>query len=252
MAANLAFKAALAGPRLIARSPLAVLAWVAVRLAEQYVSLAVLLAARLAGAVNGLGAVWAVLLALPFEAVLVAAILRAELKPQARAFGFLRLGRVEANMAGLLILAGLAGALIAVPTSLAAAYLAFALKQPLLAGAALVTGSVVAVLALARFAPATAMMVDRQRLDLIVAWRASKGAYLLVVLIVVGASMADRLLGSAAQALASQPPPISWEALLAPGRLIILAWRSVTGVLALAVMGGAVATVWRAAKQTVD
>jgi hypothetical protein len=245
MAANPAVQAALAGPRLIGRSPLAFLAWVGLRLAEQYVSLAILMGARLGGAALGVGAVWAVLLSVPFEAVLVAAILRAELKPDKRAFAFLRIGRVEANMAGLLMLAGLAGAIIAVPASIAVADLGFALKQPLLAGAALTLGAVVAALVLIRFAPATAMLVDERRLDLVAAWRASKGRYLILVGVVIGATILERLLGSAASSLAAQPELSSWAAVFSPLRLIILAWRSLTGVAALALMAGAVATVWR-------
>lgn len=252
MAANLAVRAALAGPRLIGRSPLAFLAWVGMRLAEQYVSLAILLAARLGGAALGVGAVWAVLLAVPFEAVLVAAMLRAELKPEKPAFAFLRLGIVEANMAGLLVLAGLAGALVAVPASIAAAYAAFALKQRLLAGSALVIGALAAALMLMRFAPAPAVLVDERRVDLGAAWRASRGRYLVLVLVVVGATVLERLLGSAASSLAVQPELGSWGALASPLRLIVLAWRSLTGVAALALMAGAVATVWRAAKQTLD
>jgi hypothetical protein len=252
MAANLAIQAALAGPRLIGRSPLTFLAWVGVRLVEQYVSLAILLAARVGGAALGVGAVWAVLLALPFEAVLVAAMLRAELKPEKRAFAFLRLSHVEANMAGLLVLAGLAGAIIAVPASIAAAYAALALKQRLLAGTALAVGSVLAALLLMRFAPAPAILVDERRNDLIGAWRASRGRYLVLVVVVIGAAVLERLLGSAASSLAVQPELASWSALFSPLRLIILAWRSLTGVAALALMAGAAATVWRAAKQTLS
>lgn len=252
MAANPAREAALAGVRLIGRSPLAFLAWVGVRLAEQYVTLAILLAARLGGAILGVGAVWAVLVALPFEAVLVAAILRAELKPEQRAFAFLRLSRVEANMAGLLVLAGLAGALIAVPASIIAAYAALALKQRLLAGSALLVGALVAALALMRFAPAPAMLVDGRRLDLIGAWRASKGRYLILVVVVIAATVLERLVGSAVSNLAVQPELASWPSLLSPTRLIVLLWRSLTGVAALALMAGAAATVWRAAKQTLD
>jgi hypothetical protein len=252
MAANPARETALAGLRLIGRSPLAVLAWVGVRLAEQYASLAVLLAARLWGAAPGVGAVWAVLVALPFEAVLVAAILRAELKPQARAFAYLRLGRVEANMAGLLVLAGLAGALIAVPTAVAAAYVVFALKQSLLGGSTLLIGSVAAALALMRFAPAPAMLADERRLDLIAAWRASRGRYLVLVVVVIGAMVLERLAGSGVSSLAVQPELDSWQALFSPMRLIVLAWRSLTGVAALALMAGAAATVWRESKTTLS
>lgn len=250
MAANPAREAAVAGARLIGRSPLAFLAWVAVRLAEQYVSLAILLAARLGGAALGVGAVWAVLAALPFEAVLICAILRAQLKPEQRALAFLRLGPVEANMAGLLVLAGLAGALIAVPTSIAAAYLALALKQRLLAGSALLVGSIVAALVLMRFAPAPAILVDERRLDLIGAWRASKGRYLVLVVVILAATALERLVGSAAAGLAVQPELASWSALFSPMRLIILLWRSLTGVAALALMAGAAATVWRESKTT--
>jgi hypothetical protein len=252
MAANPARAAALAGARLIGRSPLTYLAWVAVRLASEYVALAVLLAASLGHAAPGVGAVWAVLLSLPFEAVLIAAVLRAELKPERRAFAFLRLSRVEANMAGLLVLAGRAGALIAVPASIAAAYAAFALKQRLLAGTALLIGSLVAALGLMRFAPAPAILVDEGRLDLIGAWRASKGRYLILVVVVIAATVLERLLGSAVSTLAVQPGLASWAALASPARLIVLLWRSLTGVAALALMAGAAATVWRASKQTLD
>jgi hypothetical protein len=252
MATNPAREAALAGLRLIGRSPLAFLAWVGVRLAEQYASLGILLVARLWGAVLGVGAVWAVLVALPFEAVLVSAILRAELKPQARGFAYLRLGPVEANMVGLLVLAGLTGALIAVPTALAAAYVLFALKRPLLGGSALLIGSVAAALVLMRFALAPAMLVDERRLDLMAAWRASRGRYLVLVVVVIGAMVLERLVGSGVSSLAVQPELDSWQALFSPMRLIVLAWRSLTGVAALALMAGAVATVWRESKTTLS
>jgi hypothetical protein len=246
MVTNLALQALLAGPRLIGRSPLACLAWVGVRLLEQYLSLAILLAARLGGATLGVGGVWAALLAVPFEAVLVAAILRALLKPEKPDFAFLRLGAVEAKMAGLLVLAGLVGALVALPISIAAAYVAFALKQPLLAGSALVIGSIVAALVLMRFAPAPAILVDERRLDLGDAWRASRGRYFVLVVVVVGAVVLERIFGGLATRLAAQPDLASWAALFSPLRLIILAWRSLTGVAALALMAGAAATVWRA------
>jgi hypothetical protein len=251
-AANPAREAALAGVSLIGRSPLAFLAWVGVRLAEQYVSLAVLLGTSLGHAAAGVGSVWAVLLALPFEAALVSAILRAELKPQARAVAFLRVGSLEGKMAGLLVLAGLTAALIAVPASVAAAYAAFALKQRLLAGSALLIGSLIAALVLMRFAPAPAILVDEGRLDLIGAWRASKGRYLILVVVVIAATVLERLVGSALANLAVQPELDSWPSLLSPTRLIVLLWRSLTGVAALALMAGAAATVWRAAKQTLD
>ena len=252
MAGDLIIQALLSGPRLIGRSPLAFLAWVAVRLAEQYVSLAVILAARLGGATLGVGSIWAALLAVPFEAVLVSAVLRAALQPEKRAAAFLRFGGVEAKMASLLVLAGLAGVLIAVPASIAATYAIFTLKQLFLVRSALLIGAVAAALMLMRFAPAPAILVDERRLDLPAAWRASRGRYLLLALVVVGAMVLERLSGSAATALAAQPALGSWDSLASPGRLIILAWRSLTGVAALVLMAGAVATVWRASKQTVD
>jgi hypothetical protein len=110
----------------------------------------------------------------------------------------------------------------------------------------------VAGLALMRFAPAPAILVDERRLDLIAAWRASRRRYLLLVGVVALATVLERLLGSAAAVLAVQPELGSWAALFSPGRLIILAWRSLTGVAALTLMAGAVAVVWRASKQTLD
>ena len=238
-------EAVLAGPRLLARSPLAFVAWVLLRIAEQYATLAVLLAARLGGAVLGVGAVWAVLLALPFEAVLVAALLRAQLKPQAKAFAYLRLGRVEFNMAGLLVLAGLAGALIALPVSIAAAYVGFGLKLPLVAGSSLAIGSLAAALGLMRFAPAAAIVAEGGRVDLAAAWRASRGRYVLLLAVVVGAAAAERILGAAVTGAIAPPALSSWSALAAPLRFAGIAWRSLVGVAALTVMAGAVATVWR-------
>ncbi len=244
-------QAVLAGPRLLARSPLSFIAWVLLRLVEQYVTLAVLLAARLGGAVLGVGAVWAVLLALPFEAVLIAALLRAELKPEAKAFAFLRLGTVEFNMAGLLVLAGLAGAVIALPASIAAAYAGFGLRQPLVAGSALAIGSVAAALALMRLTPAAAIVAEGGRVDLAAAWRASRGRYILLAAIVIAAAALERILGAAVTGPIVPPELASWAALASPLRLAGVAWRSLVGVAALAVMTGAIATVWRT-RQTLD
>jgi hypothetical protein len=142
--------------------------------------------------------------------------------------------------------------LIAVPTALAAAYVLFALKRPLLGGSALLIGSVAAALVLMRFALAPAMLVDERRLDLMAAWRASRGRYLVLVVVVIGAMVLERLVGSGVSSLAVQPELDSWQALFSPMRLIVLAWRSLTGVAALALMAGAVATVWRESKTTLS
>ena len=245
-------QAGLAGLRLIGRFPLAFLAWVALRMAEQYVTLAVLLGAQLSHAMPGIGAIWAVLLALPFEAVLIAAILRAELKPTAKGAAFIRLGDVEFRMAGLLLLAGLAAAVIALPLSIGAAYLGYALQQRWLAGQALAVGLGAAALGLMRFAPAPAILVDSRRLELGRAWQASHGAYVLLAVLVIAAAVVDRGSGVLLLSLGSPPPPVSWVALASPVRLVGLAWRSLVGVAALTVMAGAAATVWRAAKQTLN
>ena len=238
--------------RLIGRTPLSFLAWVGLRVIEQYVTLAVLLAAELGGAQPGVGAAWGVLLALPFEAALIAALLRAELKPAAPGFAFLRLGHVEFRMAGLLLLAGLAAAAVALPASIGAAYLGYALRQRAVAGSALVLGSLAAALALARFSPAPAILVDNGRLDLGLAWRASRGRYVLIVSLVVAATAVDRLSGVALLSLGGPPALDSWTALGSPVRLAGVAWRSLVGVGALAVMTGAIATVWRDTKQTLS
>ncbi len=251
MAENLARTGgALAGVRLIGRAPLAFLAWVVVRIVEQYVSLVVLLIT--ASRWNIVGPVWAVLLAVPFEAVLVAALLRAQLRPKAAGFAFLRLGHTEFRMAGLLLIAGLVGALVALPASIGAAYLAFMLQQRLLAGSALMIGSVSAVLVLVRFSPAAAILVDEQKTDLGRAWRASRGHYILLAVIVIAAIAVDRLSGVLLTSLGTPPALESWASLASPVRLVGLAWRSVTGVAALSLMAGAVATVWRSSKQTLD
>ncbi len=252
MAAPIVREAVLAGPRLIARSPLAFGAWVLIRIAEQYVTLAILLGARQAGAAIGVGPAWSVLAALPFEAVLIAALLRAALKPEASALGYLRLARTELRMAGLLVLAGLAGVVISVPASIAAAYIAFALQQRLLAGSALAIGSAVAVLALARLAPAPAILVDEGRFDLGAAWRASQGRYGLLAIVILAASAIERGLGEAGRILIDPAGASSWLGLVQPLLLASIAWRSLVGVISLAVMAGAVAVVWRASRQTLS
>ena len=96
------------------------------------------------------------------------------------------------------------------------------------------------------------MLADGKRLDLAAAWRASRARYLVLAAVVIGATVLERALGSAGAGLASPPELVSWSALLSPERLAVLAWRSVTGVAALVLMAGAVATVWRNAKQTLD
>ena len=247
----LILQAALAGPRLIGRAPLAFLAWVLLRLVEQYITLVILLGARLAGAMLNVGAVWSVLASLPFEAILVCALLRAQFSPQARSFAYLRVGGVELRMAGLLILGGLAGVVVALPMSIAAAYVGFGLKQPVLAGSALTIGALVAALILMRLATVPAVLVDETRVDVPRALRASRGRHLMLAVLVIGAVVLERMIG-ALPGLASLPELASWSALLSPLRLAGLAWRSLLGVVSLAVMTGAIATVWRAFKQTLD
>jgi hypothetical protein len=246
MARPIVREAVLAGPRMVARAPLAFLAWALLRIAEQYVALAILLGARQAGAALGVGPVWSVLASLPFEAVLIAALLRAALKPGAKAFAYLRLGRTELRMAGVLLLAWLAGVAIALPASIAAAYVAYGLQQRLLAGWALLIGMAVAALALMRFAPAPAVLIDEGRFDLGAAWRASRGRYRLLVVVILAAAAIERGLGDVGRILIGAAGATSWPALAQPLLLASVAWRSLVGVAAFAIMAGAVATVWRA------
>lgn len=242
-------QAALAGPRLIGRAPLAFVAWVLLRLVEQYVTLAILLAGRLSGAALNAGAVWSALASLPFEAILVCALFRAQLMPKAQGLAYLRAGGVEFRMAGLLILGSLAGVVVALPVSIAAAYAAFGLKQHWVAESALTIGALVAVVALARFATLPAALADEGRVDLYRALRASHGRHVLLAALVIGAVVLERLIGGL-PGLASPPELASWSALLSPLRLAGLVWRSLLGVASLAIMTGAAMTVWRAWKQT--
>src|SRR5665213_3642231 len=242
MAAPTLREAVLAGPRLIGRSPVAFLAWVLLRIAEQYVSLAILLGARQTGAGLGVGAAWSVLAALPFEAVLIAALLRGQLRPDAKRFAYMRLGHTEFRMAGFLILGGLAGLTIALPASLAAAYVGYAVQQRLLAGSALGIGSAIAALVLMRFSPAPAILVDGGRFDLAAAWRASEGRYLLLAVVILAAAAVERGLGEAGRILIGPSGATSWPGLVQPLLLASIAWRSLVGAASLAIMAGAVAT----------
>lgn len=245
MAAPIFREAVLAGPRVIARSPLAFLAWTLLRIIEQYAALAILVGARQAGAALGVGAVWSVLASLPFEAALISALLRAVRRPEDKAFAWLRLGGTEFRMAGVLILAGLAGLVIALPVSIAGAYLGYGLHQLFVAESALAIGSAVAALALLRFAPVPAILVDQGRFDLGEAWRASRGRYLLLAVVVLAAWAIERGLGEAGRLLIGPTGATSWPTLFAPLLLASIAWRSLVGVASLAVMAGAVATVWK-------
>jgi len=245
MSANLAREAVLAGPRLLGRAPLAFLAWVALRIVEQVVALAILSAAPLAGMRN-VGSVWASLASLPFEAVILAAMFRGLLEPKAKGFAWLRLSTVEFKMAGVLLLARLVGVLVAFLASIGVAYLAYFLQQKALAGSALWIGSAVAALALMRFAPVPAILVDERRVDLGEAWRATHGRYLLLAVIVLIAGALQRLLVSAPMVPGLSLAQGAWNGLLSPSRYMGLAWVSLIGVAALAVMAGAVVTVWRA------
>ena len=212
--------------------------------------MAILVAARLSGMV-GVGAAWATLASLPFEAVIIAAMIRAELQPGVKGVAYLRLSGVEFKMAGLLILAGLTRLLVALPTALAIAYVTYTLQQKALAGSVLLLGSAAAALALMRFAPTPVILVDTQRIDLGAALRASRGRYWLLAGLVIGVAALERLL-DLVSTLRPLPGLDSWAALVSPVRLAGLVWGSVVSVAALTVIAGAVVTVWRASKQTLD
>jgi hypothetical protein len=244
MAAPIFREAVLAGPRLIARSPVAFVAWVLLRIAALYAPLAVLLWATEAHAGFGVGTAWALLVPLPFESVLAAAILRAALKPDAKGFVFARLGHTEFRMAGLLILATLVIVLIALPTLTAVGYIAVGLQQPAVARLALPLGLAVAVLALTRFSPTPAILVDRGRFDLSAAWQASKGRYWLLVLVILAVAAIERGLGEAGRVLIAPTGATSWATLFAPPLLASIVWRSLVDVACLVIVAGAVATVW--------
>jgi hypothetical protein len=198
------------------------------------------------------GSVWASLASLPFEAVLVAAMFRGLLEPKAKGFAWLRLSTTEFKMAGVLLLARLVGVLVALLASIGVAYVAYFLQQKGLARSALLIGSAVAALVLLRFAPVLAILVDKQRVDLGVAWRATRGRYVLLAAIVLIGGALQNVLVSAPMVPGLSPAQGGWNGLLSPLRYMGLAWVSLVGVAALALMAGAVATVWRASKQTLD
>lgn len=243
--------AVLAGPRLMVRAPWSFVAWVALRIVEQYVTLAILLAASFAGSVD-VATVWSTLASLPFEAVLIAAMLRAQLDPQDQGVAWFRLSVVELKMAGLLVLATLVGLLVAFPVTIGVAELVFGLKRRALAQFVPMIGAAAAGLALMRFAPALAILVDVGRIDLGGAWRASRGRYVILAAILLGVAALENLLALAPLFRGAPPVFASWSAMLSPMRYLSLAWRSLLSVASLTVMTGAVATVWRASRQTLS
>lgn len=236
----------LAGPALIRRAPLAFAVWTLWRMAGRYASSAVILAVRGAGGGLESSAVWGAVIALPFEAVLMTAVLRGCLGQGEPRRAFLGLGLAEAKMAGLILLAGLAGMLIALPSSLAAAYVGYFLRQKLLAASALGLGAAVSALVLMRLAPLPAVLVDRGRLDIGAALGASRGRYLLLAGSVLGAAVLERLAQYGPRAIVHPPGMASWTAAAAPLQLGMVAWDSLTDVAALAFMAGVATTAWRA------
>jgi hypothetical protein len=97
-----------------------------------------------------------------------------------------------------------------------------------------------------------AMLVDEKRIDPGAAWRASRGRYLLLAIVILASASLDRGLAGLGAQLIAPTGASSWPALFAPLLLASIVWRSLVGVASLAVMAGAVAVVWRAAKQTLD
>lgn len=244
-------QALLAGARLIRSAPLAVLLWALLRIVEQYLSLAAILAFRNPGGLDP-GAVLGVLVVLPFEAVLVSAVFRAHLRPACATSGFVRFGRTEAKMAGVMLLGAMAGLLIALPASIAASYAAYFMRQPGFGGQALSIGTAAAALGLMRLAPVPAVLVDEGHVDLRAAWNASRGRYWGLVLIALAAGMVERLLDEALRWGLLPPALDSWAALASPSRFVAIAWHGLVSVAALTALAGAVAVVWRSARQTVD
>ena len=240
------------GPALIRRAPVAVLVWVLLRSVGQYVSLAVVQAARDAHLGPLASNLWGAAVDLPFQAVLVTAVVRACLGLGDPRRVYLDVGATEARMAVLIVLGGLVAMLIALPASIAATYLAYFLKQKLLAGSVLGIGATVSALALMRLAPMPAVLVAEGRFDPAEALAASRGRYWRLTGSILAAAVLQRLAQDGMGALLHPPRQLSWSGLASPLRVGATLWDSLMGVLALIIMAGIVASAWRAQRQTLS
>lgn len=242
----------LTGPALIRRAPAAFAVWVLLQMAGEYASTAVMFAIRNGRGGLGPGPVWAVVVALPFHALLMTAVLRGCLGLGRPSRAFLGAGATEAKMAGLTLLAGVVGMMVALPASMAAAYVSYFLHIKLLAGWVLGVGAAVAALALMRVAPLPAILVEAGRVDIAAALGASRGRYAPLAASILVVATLDRLAQGALRTLVHPPYVASWAALASPLRLVAVAWDSMMGVLALTVMAGVIAVAWRSRRQTLD
>lgn len=256
MAAPLAKEALLSGWRLIRGAPLAVLGWWFLRVAEE----------QSYQAINSLSdgpqslVVAGLFVTLIFEAFLISAVFRALLRPEKPGLAWLRLSGVEAKMFALMVVTALIAFLIALPVSIGMSYGFWFARQPGLGLVVLSAGSVAAVLALLRFAPLPAILVDTGRVDLRAALNATRGRYWILVLFALVLGLIEQALAKAwdraLQPLltAPEPPPkvIHISFWLSGPHLLQVAGHELLGILLLIFVSAAVVAIWRASKQTVD
>lgn len=239
-------QAALAGPSLIRRAPTVFGAWVLIRFVEQYLAMSLSLAIRTGPLSGSIPAeLWGALIALPIEGVLMAAVLRALLRPEDNRAAYLRLGPVELRMMTLIALAFLAGLIVALPVSLAGAYVAYYLHWKMTLGALLGLGAAGSALALLRLAALPAVLVDIGRFDPAEALAASRGRYIKLAFLILAVAALGRFVEEASFLGFAPPSLAAWPDLLAPRRIGYVAWDSLAGLAVLTVMSGVVVTARR-------
>jgi hypothetical protein len=184
-----------------------------------------------------------------FSAVLVAAVFRALLKPGESKGRFVRLGLTELLMLALIVIASVVVLVVGLAVTLIVGWVTSVLGHPLLLGTVAFIAALGAVLAIIRFAPAPAMVVDRGRIRLLQAWKATRGAYLPLVLILVPAMLAQELVRDLPHQFTPQWRSLPWDG---ASRLGMDLWVAVTDVLFLVFGAGVIAVVYRAGAQTPD
>jgi hypothetical protein len=262
----LAREALLSGWRLIRRAPLAVLAWWLLRVAEQ-LSFEAIVSAHSGPSFQAVGMLFVVV----FEAFLIAAVFRAQLSLDRPGLAWLRFGGAEAKMFAVAAATGLLGLLIAVPASIVAIYAFLYIGWPGVGLTVFSVGLAVAVLALLRFAPLPAILVDTGRIDIRAAWNATRGRYWSLASFALVLGLIERGLGAAwdqamylvpgrprltirvtSQLLSSTspapPPEVVHFAWPAPYRVLEVMGHQFFGIALLIFVCAAIAAVWRASK----
>ena len=163
---------ALAGFCMVRRQPGVFAAWVVIELAQRLIDSQLRWMTQSGTPVAAIvDSLVAVALSIPFGAVLWLAVYRAFLRPGEARFSYLRLGRVELRMAGVLLLVAVAEATLSTIVLVGLTLRDTPLPSPKLLLPVLGVVSLLATIAAVRFMLIPAILVDQNRLSFRQSWR---------------------------------------------------------------------------------